>query len=65
MLHIPLTVAIWTGPENREYSVGIRHVDHVPLSIRKTLQKNLADKWLSLGRYSSLADSGHGVQFFF
>jgi low affinity Fe/Cu permease len=40
--------------------VGIRHADHVAFSIRKSYT-NFADKRQSLGRYSSLADSGHGV----
>jgi hypothetical protein len=40
-------------------AVGIRHVDHVAPSIRK----KFADKRRSLGRYSSLADSDHGVFF--
>jgi hypothetical protein len=34
-------------------SVEIRHAGHVEPSIRKS--------WLSLGRYSSLAESDHGV----
>jgi hypothetical protein len=42
-------------------AVGIRHADHVAPSIRKSWQS--ADKRRSLGRYGSLADSDHGVQF--
>jgi hypothetical protein len=42
--------------ESREYSLGIRHADHVAPSIRKKVGTNFADKRLSLGRYSSLAD---------
>jgi hypothetical protein len=45
-------------------AVGIRHADHVAPSIRKLSAKvgnHFADKWRSLGRCSSLADSDLGV----
>jgi hypothetical protein len=50
-----------SGLESREYGIGIRHADHVAPSIRKKVGTNFADKRRSLGRYSSLADWGHGV----
>jgi hypothetical protein len=44
-------------------AVGIRHYDHVALSVRKKLVITSPTTGLSLSRYSSLADSDHGVFF--
>jgi hypothetical protein len=47
--------------ENREYGLGIRHVDHVASFIRKSWQPLRREA--AVARYSSLADSDHGAFF--
>jgi hypothetical protein len=50
-----------SGLENREYRRG-----SAVLTMRHpSIRKKVADKRRSLGRYNSLADSGHGICFFF
>jgi hypothetical protein len=48
--------------ETENTAVEIRHADHVASSIRN-FGTDFADKERTLGRYSSLADSGHVVSF--
>jgi hypothetical protein len=49
--------------EIENMAIGIGHTDHVaPLSTK--VGTNLADTWLSLGRYSLLTDLDHGVCLF-
>jgi hypothetical protein len=45
-----------SGLESENTAVGIRRVDHATPLFPQEVYTNFADKWRSLGRYSSLAD---------